>query len=202
MRILITDDDPLIRKSLEITLSRQEDITVVATAANGGEAVDICKRETIDVALMDIRMPTMDGIAATGLIKERYPHIKIMMLTTFDDRPNIQQALTAGADGYLLKTDSIHNIASALRTMVAGTSVVDTKVLQALAPKPNPALQQLTPREQDITRLVAQGLTNKEIAAQLFLGEGTIRNNIMTIMSKLDVANRTQLGNMYNQQEQ
>ena len=197
MRLLIVDDDQLIRKSLELTLSRQEGITIAATACDGAEAVDICKNNEIDAVLMDIRMPGMDGIAATKLIKSRYPHIRIMMLTTFDDRPNIQQALSAGADGYLLKTDKIAGIAKALHTMMDGTSVLDTDVLRKLTPQTNPVLETLTGREQDITRLVAQGLTNKEIAERLFLSEGTVRNNIVVIMEKLDVTNRTQLGMMY-----
>jgi len=197
VNLLIVEDDPLIRKSLEITLSREEGITIAATASNGAEAVDICKNGEIDVVLMDIRMPGMDGVAATKLIKTRYPHIRIMMLTTFDDRPNIQQALSAGAYGYLLKTDKISGIATALHTMMKGTSVLDTDVLRKLAPQSNPALETLTPREQDITRLVAQGLTNKEIAERLFLSEGTVRNNIVVVMEKLGVTNRTQLGMMY-----
>jgi len=199
MRLLIVDDDSLIRKSLEIALTRQEGIIIAATASDGAEAVDICKNQEIDAILMDIRMPGMDGIAATRLIKSRYPHIRIMMLTTFDDRPNIQQALSAGADGYLLKTDKIAGIAKALYTMMDGTSVLDTDVLRKLTPEPNPALLTLTPREQDIARLVAQGLTNKEIAEQLFLSEGTVRNNIVVIMEKLGVSNRTQLGLAYYQ---
>jgi len=197
MRLLIVDDDQLIRKSLELTLSRQEGITVIACAADGVQAIDICKNNEIDAVLMDIRMPGMDGIAATKLIKSRYPHIRIMMLTTFDDRPNIQQALSAGADGYLLKTDKISGIATALRTMMDGTSVLDTDVLRKLTPQPNPLLESLTPREQDVARLVAQGLTNKEIAETLFLSEGTVRNNIVVIMEKLGVTNRTQLGIAY-----
>jgi len=197
MRLLIVDDDPLIRKSLELTLSRQEGITVVACAADGIEATDVCAKNELDAVLMDIRMPGMDGVAATKLIKSRYPHIRIMMLTTFDDRPNIQQALAAGADGYLLKTDKISGIATALHTMMDGTSVLDTDVLRKLAPQQNPALESLTPREQDIARLVAQGLTNKEIAETLFLSEGTVRNNIVVIMEKLGVTNRTQLGMAY-----
>ena len=197
MRLLIVDDDPLIRKSLELMLSRQEGITVAGCAADGAEAVDMCKNMDIDAALMDIRMPGMDGIAATKLIKSRYPHIRIMMLTTFDDRPNIQQALTAGANGYLLKTDKISGIAQALYTMMEGTSVLDTDVLRKLTPPPNPALETLTPREQDIAKLVAQGLTNKDIAETLFLSEGTVRNNIVVIMEKLGVSNRTQLGMAY-----
>jgi len=197
MKLLIVDDDQLIRKSLEISLSREPDITVTGLAKDGAEAVDICKNSSPDIILMDINMPGMDGIAATRLIKTRYPAIKIMMLTTFDDRPNIQQALAAGADGYLIKTDKISGIAGRLRLLLDGTGVLDTSVLKKLAPQENPALETLTPRERDIARLVAQGLPNKEIATSLFLSEGTVRNNIVVIMEKLNVTNRTQLGMAY-----
>ena len=197
MKLLIVDDDPLIRKSLSLMLGRETDITIVGTAADGGEAAQMCGEYQPDVVLMDIRMPNVDGIAATRLIKKEYPHMRIMMLTTFDDKPNIQQALTAGADGYLLKTDEISAIAGKLRPLAAGVGVLDTEVLKKLTVSANPALEELTPRERDIVRLVAQGLANKEIAAQLFLSEGTVRNNIVTIMEKLDVKNRTQLGMAY-----
>ena len=197
MKILIVDDDALIRKSLSLMLSREKDITVLGTAADGAEAFEMCKANQPDVVLMDIRMPNTDGISATRTIKKAYPDVRIMMLTTFDDKPNIQQALAAGADGYLLKTDEISNIADKLRPLASGAGVVDVEVLKKLTSPENPALDQLTPRERDIARLVAQGLSNKEIAAQLFLGEGTVRNNIVTIMEKLDVKNRTQLGMAY-----
>ena len=197
MKIIIVDDDPLILKSLEVTLSLQQDIEVLGCANDGAKAVQLCETHQPDAVLMDIRMPGTDGIAATRLIKKRYPQIKIMMLTTFDDRLNIQQALAAGADGYLLKTDKIANIAGKLRIMMEDTGVLGADVLKKLAPKENTALEQLTERERDIARLVAQGLTNKEIAAQLFLSEGTVRNNIVVIMEKLNVSNRTQLGLEY-----
>ena len=197
MKLLIVDDDPLIRKSLEISLSREGDITVIGLSCDGTEAIEICKNTLPDAVLMDINMPGMDGIAATRLIKSRYPSVKIMMLTTFDDRPNIQQALAAGADGYLIKTDKISSIAGKLRLLVEGTGVLGADVLKKLAPQENPVLETLTPRERDITRLVAQGLTNKEIAASVYLSEGTVRNNIVVIMEKLNVTNRTQLGMAY-----
>jgi len=197
VKLLIVDDDELIRKSLKITLSSQEGIEVIAMAQDGAEAVELCKTQEIEAVLMDIRMPGTDGIAATRLIKSRYPHIKIMMLTTFDDRPNIQQALSAGADGYLIKTDKIADIAGKLKIMMDGTGVLGMDVLKKLAPQENPALETLTQRERDIAALVAQGLTNKEIAARIFLSEGTVRNNIVVIMEKLNVSNRTQLGMVY-----
>jgi DNA-binding NarL/FixJ family response regulator len=197
MRLLIVDDDPLISASLEISLSRQEDITVIACAPDGAEAIQLCQELNPDAVLMDIRMPGTDGIAATRLIKSRHPHVRIMMLTTFDDRQNIQQALAAGADGYILKTDKIDQIAGRLRLMMQGAGVLGADVLRKLAPQENPALESLTPREHDIARLVAQGQANKEIAAELFLSEGTVRNNIVVIMEKLGVSNRTQLGLSY-----
>ncbi|MCL2248631.1 MAG: response regulator transcription factor [Oscillospiraceae bacterium] len=198
MKVLLVDDDPLIRQSLKIMLSREEDITVIGTASDGAEALKMCEAEQPDVVLMDIRMPNVDGIAATRSIKRVYPDVRIMMLTTFDDKPNISQALSAGADGYLLKTDKISEIAGKLRPLVDGVGVLDMDVLKTLtAPEENPALDNLTPREQEITELVAQGLTNKKIAEQLFLSEGTVRNNIVVIMEKLGVKNRTQLGLFY-----
>jgi len=197
MKLLIVDDDALIRKSLSLTLDRESDITIVGAAENGAEAIKKCMEEQPDVILMDIRMSTMDGIAATRHIKEAHPETRIMMLTTFDDKPNISQALAAGADGYLLKTDQISAIAGKLRTLVQGVGVLDAEVLKKLSSPVSPVVEQLTQREQDIMRLVAQGLSNKEIAQHLFLSEGTVRNNIVTIMEKLDVNNRTQLSLAY-----
>ncbi|MCL2189081.1 MAG: response regulator transcription factor [Defluviitaleaceae bacterium] len=199
MKLLITDDDALIRESLKLSLSREEDITVCALAKDGAEAVDLCKTHTPDVVLMDIRMPGTDGIAATRLIKERFPATKIMMLTTFDDRPIIQQALAAGADGYLLKTDKIANISHKLRLLLEDISILGSDVLKKLTPQENPLLTRLTPRERDIARLVSLGKTNKEIAAELFLSEGTVRNNVVIVMEKLEVSNRTQLSTIYLQ---
>jgi len=178
-------------------LGRESDITVVGAAQHGAEALELCAEHNPDIVLMDIRMPTMDGIAATRLIKKAHPHIRIMMLTTFDDKPNIQQALAAGADGYLLKTDEISTIAGKLRPLAEGIGVLDTEVLKKLTTPEGEVLEDLTQREQDVVRLVAQGLTNKEIAEQLFLSEGTVRNNVMNIMDKLGVKNRTQLGMAY-----
>lgn len=197
MRIIIVDDDDLIRESLALTLSLEDDIEIVGEAVDGSEAVALCEKVQPDIALMDIRMPNIDGIGATRLITDRFPAVKIMMLTTFADKANIQQALTAGADGYLLKTDEIKRMASKLRTLMSGSSVLDPNVLKQLTRPVNPIMDQLSIRERDIARLVAQGLTNKEIASQLFLSEGTIRNKVLVIMDKLDVSNRTQLAVAY-----
>lgn len=193
MNIIIVDDDMLICKSLAIMLEKEPDIHILGTANNGGQAVEMCEKYMPDLVLMDIRMPEMDGIQATHRIKKEFPNVKIVMLTTFQDKPNIEMALKAGAEGYLLKTDRITNIASKLRIMSQGVSVMDSEVLKTLTvPKVSP-LEKLTPRERDVTILVTQGFTNREIAEKLFLSEGTVRNTLSTVMSKLDVKNRTQL---------
>ena len=197
MKVLIVDDDALIRKSVSLMLTGEEDIIVCGTAEDGAQAIEMCRIHQPDIVLMDIRMPKMDGIAATRVIKKEYPQTRVMMLTTFDDKPNIQEALSAGADGYLLKTDDLSDIADKLRVFGSGVGILDTEVIKKLAATKNPALENLTPREHDIIRLVAQGLTNKDIAAQLFLSEKTVRNNITVIMEKLAVSNRTQLGVLY-----
>jgi len=193
LKVLLVDDDELIRESLALTLSFEDDIEIVGEAEDGVFAVTMCDALNPDVILMDIRMPKMDGIAATGLIKKKYSNIKIMMLTTFDDKANIQQALASGADGYLLKTDETNQIADKLRVLFNGSGIIDHSLLRHFARPANPLLEKLSPREKEITELVAQGMTNKEIAAKLFLSEGTIRNKVLTIMEKLEVGNRTQL---------
>jgi len=197
MRLLIVDDDALIRESLSLTLSLEDDIEIVGEAGNGKDALQMCKTLNPDIILMDIRMPNVDGISATAQIKNKHADIKIMMLTTFADKANIQNALSAGANGYLLKTDETATIAIKLRALINGGGVIDADVLKHLTQPVNPLMDNLSTRERDITRLVAQGLTNKEIAAQLFLSEGTVRNKILMIMDKLKVKNRTQLGVAY-----
>lgn len=195
MHILIVDDDPLICKSLELMLNKESDIEVMGTAHNGIQALDLCEKKTPDIILMDIRMPEVDGIQAVRLIKKQFPQIRILMLTTFLDKTNIQMALQAGAEGYLLKTDRLTDIVQKLRTFSVGAAVLDAEVLKNLTePTPDiPSTEKLTPREKDVFLLVSQGLTNKEISQQLFLSEGTVRNIVSVIMDKLDVKNRTQM---------
>jgi NarL family two-component system response regulator LiaR len=193
MNIIIVDDDPLICKSLELMLSKETDIQVLGIANNGAQAVRLCEDHHPELVLMDIRMPDMDGIQATRLIKRSFPLVRVLMLTTFDDKPNIQKALQAGAAGYLLKTEKITDIADKLRMLYTGTSVLDGAVLHTLTKIEVSSFEKLTPREKDVLDLVVQGLTNKEIAGQLFLSEGTVRNVLSVVMDKLNVKNRTQL---------
>ncbi len=138
-------------------------------------------------------MPKMDGIQATRYMKKKFPDIQIMMLTTFQDKSNIEMAINAGAEGYLLKTDKISDIAWKLRMLYKGTAVLDSGILKTLTAPPAIATEKLTKREQDVFELATKGLTNKEIATSLFLSEGTVRNVLSVVMEKLHVKNRTQL---------
>jgi len=198
IKIIMVDDDKLILKSLEIILKKEADFEIIATTSNGNEAVEICRKDTPDVMLMDIQMPIINGIETTKLIKKEFPNVLILMLTTFADKPHIKDAMAAGAQGYLLKTDPISEVPDKLRMLLGGTGIMSQDALRELTkPTVNAAIATLTPREKSIAELVARGKTNKEIAAELFLGEGTVRNNIVIIMEKMDVTNRTQLGLAY-----
>lgn len=197
MKILIVDDDLLVRQSLELLLSREPDIEVIGTAKDGVEAIAYCRNSVPDAILMDIRMPGMDGIQASREIKQQWNRVRIMMLTTFKDEHSIRQALLAGAEGYLLKTTKAANMAQQLRVLCSGSSVLDPDVLQSLTHTPRVDFEELTPREKDILELIAQGFSNREIALQLFIGEGTVRNTLSVILEKLQLRDRTQLAIYY-----
>ncbi|MFB5664126.1 response regulator [Alteribacillus sp. HJP-4] len=198
MKILIVDDDTLVCQSLKILLSREKNMEIIGTAANGAEAIDSCRRKAPSVVLMDIQMPVMDGIQATRQIKVEWPQIHVMMLTTFKDEKNIRLAISAGAEGYLIKSTGVSNMAEQIRALVSGSSILDAEVLRQLTgPAEKKELEQLTPREKDIASLVAQGLSNREIAEQLYLSEGTVRNTLSIILEKLQLRDRTQLAIYY-----
>lgn len=197
MKIIIVDDDPLVCKSLQVLLSREDDIEVIGIAHNGEEALKVCEKTLPDVVLMDIQMPIMDGIVATRGIKRKWPQIRVMMLTTFKDEQNIRLSILAGAEGYLIKSTKIQSMAQQIRVLVSGTTVLDSGVLEQLTKNQKTEYEQLTPRENDILELVAQGLSNQEIAHQLFVTEGTVRNGLSIILEKLQVRDRTQLAIYY-----
>ncbi|WP_130860670.1 response regulator transcription factor [Gracilibacillus phocaeensis] len=197
MKIIIVDDDEMVYESLQLLLSREQDIQVIGTANDGEQAIALCETSPPDVVLMDIQMPGIDGIQATREIKKRWPQIRVMMLTTFEDEQNIRLALLAGAEGYLLKSAQPQDMAQQLRTLVSGSSVLDADVLKQLTQPETKDLDGLTAREKDILQLVAQGCSNKEIASHLFLSEGTVRNTLSIILDKLEVRDRTQLALYY-----
>ncbi|MCK0471756.1 response regulator transcription factor [Halalkalibacter sp. APA_J-10(15)] len=199
MKIVIVDDDPLVCQSLKLMLELEDDFVVIGTAGNGQEAISFCKGsdENPDLILMDIRMPVMDGIESTKRIKKDFPHILIMMLTTFQDEPNIRLALQAGANGYLIKSTAEKNMTQQIRALQSGSSVFDETVVQKLVEPRADRLDMLTDRESAVAERVAQGLSNKEIAEYLFLSVGTVRNTLSVILDKLELRDRTQLAIFY-----
>nr|WP_300182933.1 response regulator transcription factor [uncultured Agathobaculum sp.] len=206
IRVLIADDQELIRQSLSFVLDAQADIEMVGTASNGREAIELARKEKPDVVLMDIRMPEVDGVECTRLIKSAYPQIKVIILTTFDDDEYVFGALRYGASGYLLKGVSVKELADAVREVVRGGSIimpgVASKALEMFARMARGNMQiavdekqtaDLQENEWRVIREVGCGKSNKEIAAALCLSEGTVRNYLSSVLSKLDLRDRTQL---------
>ena len=201
LRVCVVDDDPFVTASLATILSAEPDIVVAGEGHDGEEAVALFERERPDVLLMDIQMPGVGGLEAAERILAAHPEARVVFLTTFSDDEYIVRALRMGAKGYLIKQE-VATIAPALRSVTAGQSVLGGEVLGrvdalmrgAVPPAPEPArLEALTERERAIVGLVAEGLDNKEIAARLYLSEGTVRNHISAILQKLALKNRTQL---------
>ena len=202
IKVMLVDDEQLIRSGLKIMLETYPDIEVIHQAGNGREAFECCQIEVPDVVLMDIRMPVSTGIEGTKLIKEAYPEVKIVMVTTFQDTEYIVEAMQYGASGYLLKDSSYEAIYDGIKVALSGKVVMDATVSEKLVmqPKAPTTIEKtdisslgLTEREIELIRLVSPGLNNKEISEALFLSEGTVKNNISTILSKLALRDRTQL---------
>lgn len=202
-RIVIADDQALFREGLRTLLSTRPDMDVVGEAANGDEAVALVEQLRPDVVLMDLRMPKVDGIQATVRLRERCPEIPVVVLTTFDDDANLFGALRAGAAGYLLKDVSSETLVSAIQAATRGEaflqSTVTGRVVAAFArlmesggPKADALILPLSPREREIVSLLGSGASNKEIADRLCLAEGTVKNHVTNILTKLDVRDRTQ----------
>lgn len=200
MKIIICDDQALVRDGLELMLRLEKDIQIVGCAQDGAEALELINQHHPDLVLMDLKMPGMNGIEATRQIRARFPNVKVLVLTTYDDDEWLFDAIRAGACGYLLKDTPREKVIEAIRGTVAGRSFVDPAVagkllVQVASRQSQPAsllTEKLTERESDILRLLAKGLTNSEIAARLYLSEGTVRNHVSAILEKLGVADRTQ----------
>ena len=203
IRVLIADDQALFREGLRTLLSTHPDVAVVAEAANGEEALALVERAAPDVVLMDLRMPVLDGIQATARLRDRWPAIPVLVLTTFDDDASLFGALRAGAAGYLLKDVSSETLLSAITAAARGEaflqSTVTGRVVAAFArlmesggPKAEALVLPLSPREREIVALLGTGASNKEIADRLCLAEGTVKNHVTNILTKLDVRDRTQ----------
>jgi DNA-binding NarL/FixJ family response regulator len=201
LRVLIVDDHALFRRGLQMVLKQETDIDVVGEAEDGHEAVQKAEELMPDVILMDVRMPKRSGIEATRQVKERLPHVKILMLTISDEEGDLYDAIKAGASGYLLKEISIDEVADAIRAVWAGQSKITpsmaTKLLAEFAAMSKRAEEtrqlpapRLTEREMEVLRLVAQGLNNRDIAKDLFISENTVKNHIRNILEKLHLHSR------------
>ena len=204
IKVLIADDIMILRQGLKAVLEQDEGIQVVALAENGKEAFEKCRVYQPDVVMMDMRMPDYDGAYGIKAIKEQRPNIKVLVLTTFDDEETIEKALSSGADGYILKEMEDAKVVASVKSIYSGISVFGDGVYRVMRKRMEEAGsvvkpdeiqedQVLTARELDVVKLIAQGYDNKKIAAELYLAEGTVRNQISKILEKLELKDRTQL---------
>ena len=207
MRVVIADDDAVVVESLQIVLDAQPDIEVAGCGTDGADAVRLAADAAPDIVLLDIQMPGMDGLAAAEKILASPESPRVVFLTTFSDDEYIVRALALGAAGYLIKQD-VAGVAPALRAVMAGRSVLEGEVLERavalgagvpVAEKPDltAIFPQLTDREREVVALIAEGLDNREIAAAAYMGDGTVRNHISSILAKLRLKNRTQIAVVY-----
>lgn len=201
--LLLVDDQRLMREGLRTLLELEPGLQVAGEAGNGQEAIDAYAHFLPDVVLMDVRMPVMDGVEATRRLRQRWPAARVIILTTFDDDEYVFDGLRAGALGYLLKDVSIHELADAIHTVMAGGVLIEPSVARKVVaefarmavttPQDGQSLgEPLSERELEILRLLAQGLTNREIAQRLYLAEGTVKNYVTNILGKIDARDRTQ----------
>lgn len=197
IKVLIVDDVMILCQGLKAILEQDAEFEITGMAQNGKKAYEFCTKNTPDVVLMDMRMPEYDGAYGIRKIKSEFPQIKVLVLTTFDDEETIETALSAGADGYILKEMEDEKIIFSIKSVYHGITVLGQSVFQSI--KGNNRLdspvstQQFTQRELTLIRLVANGYSNKEIAAMLYLAEGTVKNGLSRVLEKLQLKDRTQL---------
>ncbi|MFM7448297.1 MAG: response regulator [Leptolyngbyaceae cyanobacterium] len=204
IRLLLVDDQSLVRQGLQAMLSLEEDIEVVGSAENGEIALQLVEQLQPHVVLMDLRMPVMNGKEATRLISQRFPTVKVLVLTTYDDDCDVQDSMRAGAKGYLLKDMPSEELAESIRFVSRGyTQMAPGLVEKMLTPRTDQAtpppqpdmtkLEKLTAREREVLHLIATGATNREIAEQLYISEGTVKTYITNLFNRLNFKNRAQL---------
>jgi DNA-binding NarL/FixJ family response regulator len=200
VRVLVADDQSMVRAGFRMLLSQEPDIEVVAEASDGRDAIEKASRYRPTVVLMDIRMPELDGLEATRRIIAADPAARILILTTFDLDEYVYEALRAGASGFVLKDDPPEQLLAAIRTVAAGDALLSPAITRRVIeqftrvarPAPPPALEELTERELDVLRLVARGLSNAEIGRELFIGETTVKTHVTHILQKLGLRDRVQ----------
>jgi DNA-binding NarL/FixJ family response regulator len=203
IRLLVADDQSLICQGLKAMLELEADLQVVGCADNGESAIERVSALQPDIVLMDVRMPVMDGRAATRAITQQFPLVKVLVLSTFDDDQYIVDAIRAGAKGYLLKDMPSQQLAQAIRSVVQGYTQMGPGLMEKLMagvaasetlnPNRYPELAELTPREQEVLQLIGKGATNREIAHRLYISEGTVKTHVTNLLHRLQVRNRTQL---------
>ncbi len=199
IRLLLVDDQGIIREGLRSLLETKPDLTIIGEAENGKAAVELALSLQPDVVLMDVRMPIMDGVAATRALTAQAPDIKVLVLTTFDDDEYVTQALRCGAKGYLLKDTPSTELADAIRAIHRGYTQFGPGLMEkafSSAPvveEPPEAFTQLTPREQEVLQLIATGCSNREIAEKLYISERTVKNHVNSVLRRLNLRDRTQV---------
>lgn len=199
INVLLADDDKLITESMKMIIDLDDRLNATAVASDGQQAIDICKSQKIDVALMDMRMPNVNGVEATKEIVAS-TETKVLVLTTFDEDEYIKKSFEYGAKGYLLKNNPPDMIINAILSVYHGNSVVQGEVMDKLSFSKydkESRLEDLTKREKEIVIEIANGATNKDIAGKLFISEGTVKNNITNILSKLSLRHRTEIAIFY-----
>lgn len=207
IKLIIVDDDVLIRESLKIIIGIDNEIEVVKVLENGKECIDFFSENEVDVVLLDMRMPVMDGAEVLEEISKRNIKVKVLILTTFDEEKLISSAIKHKTSGYLLKSSKPEKIISGIKSVYLGNGVFESDIVSKLvvgnsnkndkSDDEGLNVYSLTDREKDIVRLISKGLSNKEIANKLFLSEGTIKNHITSILSKMDLKHRTQIAIEY-----
>ncbi len=201
VRVVLVDDEAMVRVGLRMVLSSEPDIEVVGEAADGGAAVDVVAETSPDVVLMDVRMPHVDGIEGSRRVLAASPAVKVVVLTTFDEDDYVEAALRAGVSGFLLKVAPPERLIDAVRTVAAGGGLLDpgvtVRVIESFAAAApararSQVLDTLTERERDVLRLIGRGMSNAEIAAQLYLGETTVKTHVSNVLAKLGLRDRVQ----------
>jgi len=201
IRVVVADDQLLVRAGLKMVLDAEPDIEVVGEAADGEQVLDVARRTQPDVVLMDIRMPVLDGLEAARRLLAREGAPRVLVLTTFDEEEYLYEALRAGTSGFLLKVSPPEQLIGAVRTVAAGNALIDPAVTRRViaafgrrvATKPPPAtLQELTARELEVLQLMARGLSNQEIAAELIVGDATVKTHVARVLMKLGLRDRVQ----------
>jgi len=200
IRVVLADDHAVVRKGIREFLEEAGDVDVVAEADDGAQAFDLVEEHQPDVAVLDIRMPRVTGVEATRKIKQRFPHVRVLILTAYDDDPYVFALLQAGADGYVLKTATGDELIRAVRTVHRGESALSPQIAskvvqQAVSGRPAAAADQvetLTDRELDVLRLAARGLTNRAIGHDLGISHRTVQGHLQNVYGKLDVSSRTE----------